>query len=183
MSEDSNTKQHISWDFDRVASCSAIFIALVAMVVAIYEARVTREHQEISVWPSLTSYTTSLAKVGDSYKNFGQYLKNDGIGPAVIKKISFTYDGVEYKNQRDIIKKILPQKKDPIIVTDKEVVRVILPGKKVLLVGTDFTPKEFKEFYEKAQNRVSGEICYCSLYNSCWSLKDNNKAVPVQSCD
>lgn len=170
------------WDFDRIASCSAIFIALVAMVVALYEARVTREHQEISVWPSLTWYSTSLAKVGDKYNNFGTYIKNDGIGPAIIKSVAYKYKGEEFESLADIIRKVLPEKKDTIYGTDKGVIRVVLPGKEVMLVTTNFTDEESAQFNKLARNQIEGEICYCSLYEKCWVLK-NIEPSPVKNCD
>lgn len=37
-------------NYEIIASLSAIVVAVAALGVAIYEARVTREHQELSVW-------------------------------------------------------------------------------------------------------------------------------------
>jgi hypothetical protein len=175
-----DNKQSI-WDFDRIASCSAIFIALLAMGAAIYEARVTREHQEISVWPSLTWYNTNLAKVGDRYNNYGTYLKNNGIGPAIIKKITLKYEDKEYANLGQILGKILPNKKD-IFSTDKSVVKVILPGREIMLVTTNFTKSEQMKFDELGRNNIESEICYCSLYNTCWLLSGDEHAS-IKNCD
>jgi hypothetical protein len=168
------------WDFDRIASCSAIFVAVIALGVAVYEARVTREHQEISVWPRLTLYNTDIAKVRDGYNNFGSYVKNDGIGPALIKKISFKFKGEEHLTLGSVLRKVLPQKKDLILSTDKKVIEVVLPGKEAMLVTTNLTTDERSILYQ-LRDDVSVEFCYCSLYNSCWSLIDG-ETKKVNSC-
>jgi len=181
MADQTNNSETKLWDFDRIASCCAIFIALVAMVVAVYEARVTREHQEISVWPMLTTYSTSLAKVGDSYKNFGVVLKNEGLGPAIIKRITYKYNGEEYQGIQDIVLKVIPDQTN-YIRTDKKVIRIILPGEEKMLYATDFTQKNKEKFGKAIGGNLAGEICYCSLYERCWKL-ETTKFTEVKSCD
>ena len=157
------------WDFDRIASCSAIFIALLAMVVAVYEARVTRDYQEISVWPSLIQYNSSVPKVADKYMDFGTYIKNNGIGPAVVKKITYKYQGVEYEHLSKIVNLITKKEISKTIQADKMTIKVVLPGEERLLLALDFTEgsDHYAVFQSIASGQISKEFCYCSLYGQC----------------
>jgi len=185
MSEDKKIETQSKWDFDRVASCSAIFIALVAMVVAVYEARVTREHQEISVWPSLIQYNSSIPKVGEKYMNFGMYIKNNGIGPAIVKKITYKHEGDDYENLSDIILKLAGKNIKNIIRADKATIKVLLPGEERLLFAANFNTDSDanKVFKTISEGRVSKEFCFCSLYKKCWRLTDMNENIEIKSCD
>src|ERR1700710_1405972 len=63
----------------RILSGAAMFVALASLVLSMYEARMTREHDKLSVWPSVTTFNSDS---GDVY-TFN--VQNVGIGPAVIR--------------------------------------------------------------------------------------------------
>jgi hypothetical protein len=172
---------------DIITSLCAIFIAVVALVVAIYEAKVTREYQETSVWPHLTFYSTSVAQIQERKMPIAFYLKNDGIGPALVKKISYKYLEKEINSIHEVFKKVFPDDKSNSLLTDKEVIKVMLPGKEHLLYGNFTSVETAYLFHEKVNLGQEGhfeiEVCYCSLYEKCWILQGLNEIRKVNNCD
>ena len=69
----------MSSKYEAISSFCAIFIAVIALGVAVYEAKVTRKHQEFSVWPHLIFYNTSVAQINNREMPLASYLKNNGI--------------------------------------------------------------------------------------------------------
>lgn len=65
---------------DRILSLSAIVTAVVAVAVSLYEARIDRAHQKVSVWPYVEQ-GNSLT-FGQPYRRM---VRNAGIGPARIR--------------------------------------------------------------------------------------------------
>lgn len=169
---------------EAVTSLCAIFVAAIALAVAIYEAKVIRDHQELSVWPYLTFYSTSVAKLNDKPMPLAFYLKNDGIGPAKVKTVKYKFNGKEYKkNMKKIFNQILPKNKSGSLTTDTEVMSVMLPQKEHLLLGAYTSDKETQLFFKKAQEgQLEFEVCYCSLYEQCWLLHGKNEHKEVGEC-
>ncbi len=76
------------WDW--VEDHAAAIIALCALFLTIYQARLTRRHNRLSVRPLLTSYT---GEVSSSNAQITFSLTNSGLGPALIDAFEVTLDG------------------------------------------------------------------------------------------
>ena len=168
---------------EAVTSFCAIFVALIALAVAIYEAKVIRDHQELSVWPYLTFYSTSVAELNGKPLPLAFYLKNEGVGPAKVKYVKYFFDGKEYEGLDEVFKLILPDFKGGSLHTDYEVMKVMLPNKEHLLVGGFTSDQDTKRFFSEARSKkLNMEICYCSLYEQCWILHGKNEHKSVKRC-
>lgn len=169
---------------EAVTSLCAIFVAVVALGVAIYEAKVIRDHQEISVWPYLTFYSTSVAQLNGKPLPLAFYLKNNGVGPAKVKNVTYIYDNRRYENAREVFDIIFPNNKGGAYTTDTSVMKVVLPDKEHLLLGAFTNEEETKKFFSKGkEGKLDFEVCYCSLYDKCWLLHGTNEHKPVYSCE
>ncbi len=74
---------------DRILSVSAIVIAVVSIVVSVWEGLETRKHNRLSVQPRLEiSFNTNR-------DGFGYSLRNAGLGPAIITDKRIYVDGSE----------------------------------------------------------------------------------------
>lgn len=175
---------------EKITSISAVFLALIALAVAIYETRVTREYQELSVWPSLSVYSTSIAKIDDRDVPVAFYLKNSGIGPAIVKDIKYMYKKQEFEGMHELLVHIKPDAFNEHIRTDKAVIKVILPGEEKLLYGNFVDRSEANLYFQKLHRSDDLEnllldirVCYCSLYNKCWELYGLNETRAISQCD
>ena len=83
---------------DRVLSVSAIVAAIAAVAVAVYEARLEREHQRVSVWPYVSQFNSW---VGGRYT---RNVSNVGLGPALVRSFEVRVDGRPRQRWRDVIR-------------------------------------------------------------------------------
>lgn len=160
----------LKFEIEKVASISAIIVAVIALVVAIYETRMTRTYHEKSVWPHLTYYYSSVSKIKDNrIAPFAVFIKNDGVGPALVKSIQFFYMGREYESFSKVFKDIVPDDKSEKLYTDKEVLKVIRSSDDAHIFSSFSDNESLKKIWA-AQNNLELKVCYCSLYNECWNL-------------
>jgi len=152
-----------------ILTYSAIFISFCAFFVSIYQTQVLKiqteimqEQQHASVWPRLF-----LAR-NESPNNYEFSLKNDGVGPAIIKYVEMSIDGKSYKTWNDIFENISGEKKNHIY---KSMInnRVIRAGEEVITCGTIDTVL-VKKIYAR-QAKITIDIYYMSIYGRCWRLK------------
>ena len=72
---------------ETVAISSAV-IALCALIFSFWQAKITRDHNKISVKPHLTTWNT----IGHENGSYAVHVLNNGIGPALIKKFEIRVD-------------------------------------------------------------------------------------------
>lgn len=179
------------FNFEKVLSLCAIFIALGATIVTYYQTELLKKHQEISVWPHLLLYQNGQARLDDQPMPFNLHLQNQGMGPALIKKISYFYQDIEVESFLDALKRLHQDAygtKSSWVYSDKDTFQVILPGKEILLLGTTSKNVVDDQLLKGFWTSARIEVCYCSLYEQCWLLQVNKdeqqrKAVPLKTCD
>lgn len=76
-----------------IAAWASIIIACCALGLTIWQARITRKHNRLSVTPLLN--VTKSRSMDDDEPYFALKLRNQGTGPAVIKSYSLLYKGKE----------------------------------------------------------------------------------------
>jgi hypothetical protein len=79
---------------DYTAICSAV-IALCALFATIWQSRATIHHNKISVRPHLIWHTSRKNLTDKCVVSFS--IKNQGLGPAIIKSRFFTLNGKRYR--------------------------------------------------------------------------------------
>jgi hypothetical protein len=162
---------------DRIVSGSAMFVALSSLAIALYEVRMMRAHDRISVWPYVA--------VGNSDAD-GVYfynVRNAGIGPALIRSFELVVDGKPQKNWGGAIDAFgIDMHGAPSSYSHIGKGVVLLPGAnlRVLEIGG----AAGQALHRAAQTRMHTRICYRSLYEQCWvdDISESTEPQPVDSC-
>lgn len=79
---------------ERLSHYAIMVVAVSALVVSVWQVKISQEHNKLSVRPYLDFFS------GWDYGVWRLDMSNEGVGPAVIKRVDYTYDGVTY-NQLD----------------------------------------------------------------------------------
>jgi hypothetical protein len=142
-----------------VAIC-ATFIAVLSLVVSVYEARATRRHNRISVRPFL-ELRVGLSQ-GDTA---GLQLINAGLGPAAITRTMLTLDGEPLGEFSEVSVNVLRSKLAvrPAAVTFRKTI-LATDYDQFLLSVEPFDRTEHAEFADLLRHRLGIEIHYESLY-------------------
>ena len=157
---------------DRIMAVSAIIVAAASLTVAVYEARINREYQKISVWPYVTQSNAMVP--GEPYTRI---VSNLGVGPALIKSVQVRVDGTPRRDWADVSRALTGKAIPDLVYFSLHGGSVLLPDKTVTVVK--IPPGDAAlQFWEQAQTeRLSIRICYCSLYGDCW-LNDSRTQEP-----
>jgi hypothetical protein len=163
---------------DRITSVSAIIAAIAAVLVAVYETRINREYQRISVWPRLQQSNSFVP--GEPYL---RTVSNVGVGPALIGSVQVSVDGVPRRTWGEIIQALVGKPVRGHVYSSLNAGAVVLPGKDITVLQLP-AGDEAKLFWEQTQTpRLSIQICYSSLYGESW-ISNSREAQPrpVASC-
>lgn len=144
-----------------VAICATV-VAVVSLVVSLYEARAMRTHNRHSVRPILELRTSFHPG-----RTAGLRLTNSGLGPAAITKTSLTLDGVPVgeldesgvNRVRDSLTAVRPA-----AVTFGGTQFLATDYDEYLLRVEDYDPAAHVEFADLLRRRLAVEIHYESLY-------------------
>ena len=157
---------------DRVLSIAAIVAAIAAVVVAVYEARISREHQRLSVWPYVSQFNTYPP--GEPY---ARRVGNVGIGPALVRSVQMQVDGRSVRRWNEAVHALTGESAPDLIYSSVGRGTVILPGAVVDVLKLPPGERATRFWSEVQTERFSLRVCYCSLYQECW-LSDSREEEP-----
>jgi hypothetical protein len=163
---------------DRIVSGSAMFVALSSLAIALYEVRMMREHDRISVWPYVSAFNS------DSGGIYTFNVRNAGIGPALIRSFEVLVDSTPRTKWGDALDAFgIDLQGTPSTYTTFGKGSVLLPGATSTLLSIG-PGAPGQAFHHAAQDRMRVRICYCSLYEQCWMLDERKAAEPqpVRAC-
>ena len=111
----------------------AIFISVLALFATLYELYQQRILSEKSVRP--------LAQVdlGDLDKQIYVYVRNNGMGPMIVDKVTFVKNGKQYTNIEDCID--IPASTYMYVLVSETVKKLVLPGSHLMVFEKDFEDK------------------------------------------
>ena len=163
---------------DRIVSGSAMFVALSSLVIALYEVRMMREHDRISVWPYVSAFNS------DSGGTYTFNVRNAGIGPTLVRSFEVVVDDKPRKNWGEVLDGLsIDVHGTPSTYSTFGTGTVLLPGatSTLLSIGPGAAAQAF---HHAAEARMHPRICYCSLYEQCWQLDETKAAEPqpVRAC-
>jgi len=163
---------------DRIVSGSAMFVALSSLAIALYEVRMMREHDRISVWPYVSAFNS------DSGGSYTFNVRNVGIGPALVRSFEVVVDDKPRKNWGEVLDAFaVDLHETPSSYSTFGAGTVLLPGatSTLLSIGAGATEQAF---HRSAETRMHARICYCSLYEQCWQIDETKAAQPqsVRAC-
>lgn len=183
--------------FDLFIAVTALLVSTIAAAASVYQTRVIAHQTEIineqfgaTTWPYL-SFTSTYAP-----KELSVELRNDGLGPAILRDVTITRDGkaVAPGTSHSALNEAL-RPETSAAVKDAEIARkhgqsgsittsissltngdVIPAGSKVTLLhalGTIVARR-----YVSGQSHVGIKLCYCSLLNRCWFKAYDSAGTP-----
>lgn len=168
-------------------SVVAVIMATCAVVVSVYEARIQREYQSISVWPNLSVYYQRTYE--DQGGGFAFLVGNTGLGPAVVHSFSVSVDGEPMSNWADVLDRMSDGGLDLVGAvyrhrggtSDLAPGKTVLPGESVQAVSIN--DALLLDDGHLDIDRMEAEICYCSVYGECWiSRFEDFRPEAVRAC-
>lgn len=157
---------------DIIATASLVVAAL-AFGIAVWQLRLSRKHNSLSVKPHLTWNMSTMQNVASL--NVTYSLSNNGIGPAFVRECYFSLDGNHFKSpdpsQSEIdslVKQLLPEGWNCTVVAQglPGINSAIVAGKDMIIaelaVGNDALtdPQKLNQLLD----RVSFSVVYEDLY-------------------
>ncbi len=149
---------------DRLLSVCAIIAAITAVAIAVYEARITREYQKISVWPYVMQYNEHIPGQTDYTRN----IANNGIGPAVIRSFRVYVDGEPQQNWNGVLNALIGEQEPALIYSSMHRGKVLLPGVAEAIMRLPAGERATRFWQATQGGRFVTQLCYCSLYDECW---------------
>ena len=157
------TKIQKKWNWEAMA---AIFVSLCALSVSILQERSAQRHARLSVLPFVQ---TDVQERQDS--TWELTISNKGVGPAMIKKIEYTFENKNYDERiDDLVADIVGHKKfefafgmygGMVISANESSMLVRLAGK--------YNTQKFRENYSK----IKVKITFASIYEEVWTSENN----------
>lgn len=162
------------WDVDLITSIVAIVIGVFAVGTSFYTALIMREQLRAQVWPALEIASSDAS-------GFKVLVINNGVGPAIVKRVRISVAGKPMHNWGDVFGQFGEDRDYKLFST---VSNTIIPAnsKIVALVITD---KELAKRLAPHLATLDKRLCYCSVLNECWQIDSGNKTPtgdPVASC-
>ncbi|WP_138990508.1 hypothetical protein [Larkinella sp. C7] len=162
---------------------SATFLSVAALIVSIFQTRIAREQQQASVWPYIQLTSNHLDN------NFELLLKNNGVGPALIKKVEFRYHGKSEFSHTKLLNHIVNTE------TIQDSVRkagrfwnAVVPGD-VIKAGDQIeiykttNSSYLADFLGQvtSDSTFQFQITYSDVYGNCWLL-DRGEVTRLDDC-
>ncbi|MCO4797661.1 MAG: hypothetical protein KC484_00475 [Colwelliaceae bacterium] len=129
-------------------------------------------------------------------------LKNAGIGPAIIKRVTYLYDNKEFDSRRELYRaccepeaktyfelftsnKVKPTDEESGIYLTSSLQNVIIPGqesKEFISLKQSFLSKPLWMKLNNERFKLTLRVCYCSLLGECYITEKNGVVEPIEYC-
>lgn len=173
-----------------VIGAPAFIISVVVAYATSVQADATRKMTEASVWPRLQigrSFDSGVAqRRPDGGFDYDEakfvtsiIVHNAGIGPAVVKHVRVSVDGVAYRDWFGLVEQAFGING---ISNGSLAARVVSAGETVQWLTLDGKAAlALRDAYD--EGRLQAQVCYCSVFDSCWLLRSEQAEVePVPAC-
>jgi hypothetical protein len=178
---------------DFAIALAALLISTVAAVATVYQTHVIAREFSAAVWPYLSFDSTN------SPSSVELDIRNDGLGPAIVRSVTITWDGKPQASLESLLATFGAQHPEALatartalhagahlrITTSTPTQGLVVPANTqhtiIRLDGAVLV-----RYFQPALTRSFGlSLCYCSLTGNCWmqSLKDRaNEPSSVRAC-
>jgi len=201
MSE--NKKSFSLQNLNLIIALCAIVISVASFYATYLQANAAHKQVKAMTLPLLQFEHHNVEK--DEHKLVFK-LKNAGMGPAVVKKVTFIYNNIEstslskyiktccekdyidYQQYEKTIEQILLQGKalDDVNGLGKNPIKnIIIPGQsdhQMIILPLDEKYAGLWNTLNKARFYTKVRVCYCSLLDECYITENTGDYKPVESC-
>lgn len=178
---------------DLVVALGALLISTVAAIATVYQTRVIARQFSAAVWPYVSFDSTNSPSFAELD------IRNDGLGPAIIRAVKLSWDGKPQPSIEAIVASLRssdPQMTNAIraafrsgasmkLTTSTPNAGMVIPANAqhtvVRIEGAVLVARLGPEL----QRRLGLSICYCSLTGNCWTQSYGNRAgepTSVRAC-
>lgn len=157
-------------------SISALFVSMCALLISVQEIQIMRTQQSANMYPYVT--------IGKTYtgQGYGIEVENSGNGLARIDSYKIRLGNYYFKDWADVLKRLAPETKsiDYSLISTAGNIRnkMISPGETKTLIFLTWTPET--RALEREFRNLEVEICYSSLLEEYWSIKND---IPIKKKD
>ena len=150
------------------SALAALSISALALAVGAYQTRLMQTQARASVWPYI--------KIGYAYSDRGDnqgfdiHVDNDGVGPALIKSVQVSLDGEPLPNWNDAFRQIMTH--GTAFAHLQGLGGAVIPpntNRETTIHAIRIDDAEQAAKFYAARDRFKIEICYCSIYDDCWT--------------
>ncbi|MBZ6377181.1 hypothetical protein B5C34_06210 [Pacificimonas flava] len=176
------------WMRPEMLMAIAAFVTSIAAVwVAWEQSRLMRVQQHASMRPILTT------AAGMNAGQLTFHVANVGVGPALVRSAELAFGSEGTADWTAYRQKLFPELDEGVIA----VVNVDAIEGRPIAAGESFsaltlqvreearTPEVFRQFFSRfrsAEEWPNLRICYCSVFDRCWTTEVSGEAAPVKEC-
>lgn len=161
---------------EMLVALSAVLVGVCALVVSTVQVKLMHEQQHASVWPRL--------EVMYSYNegSLGIHVANRGVGPAAIRYVKTSVDGKPTPRWSTALAALLRTPPSPAELGWTSITDRIVPAGEDIR-ALHLRNREQAAVAEAQIGRLEVEICYCSIYDRCWTLdtRFTRRSTPVEA--
>ena len=169
----------IGWD--RAATVLALFVSLLAMIMAWSQARILRAQLEADVLPILQIQTRYLND--ETSRSFTIIAKNAGVGPAFVDRADYILNGKPI----DSLEPLATGRTKQSVWTAKLAGQILASGETLELYSAQWEPSadgaelEAQTTASKIWKSLKIPTRYCSVDDRCWTTDINNSERPEET--
>ncbi|WP_266172018.1 hypothetical protein [Dyella subtropica] len=179
---------------DLIIGGSALFLSLVSLAVAVLHghtmermANANAQLVQANSWPFLQQGTSNVGDKGNSL--VALTVRNTGVGPAKIYSSELRYKGAVIQNWDKFLDdccNVPGTSKLSYTSSDNANFGVLRAGEEVNVLSVPALDADRVAWHKLnvARNEVSFKICYCSVFDECWTTNGKTLSpTPVKTCE
>jgi hypothetical protein len=173
--ESSAAKDRLFRITNNIVSASASIIAIVALLTAVYQAKLARDQAKAVVWPYLIQGNSG----NDGYSRI---IQNVGLGPALIRGFEVTVDGHVVHSWKEMAESMHVAVRLDNSKSTTFRAGLVLPMN-TLTELLQISDSASIKLLRSRLDHLDTWVCYCSLYGDCWTAKGSElQPQPVKVC-
>lgn len=151
---------------EKILIISTVFLSLLALFVSIRQTSIMADMKQAAVWPYVqvgTSFQTNKLVID---------VDNDGVGPAKIKEMYYTYNDSTFNYIQNLVWHIA--KSERIKISELSYsnleggIRVLKAGQNQQILRLDGSHSAIDSMWGILP-KISIHITFCSIYDECWT--------------
>ena len=181
-------------DIGLTTAVAAVFISLLALIVAKKEIDLAVKAQKASILPIIDidfGYVTKIDESERVKQYFDIVISNVGAGIAHIQRVSISQKGEKITDYTAFEDSIMTRRmRSWARLTEKSAAGYLRDGESITPVSYRMGAAEsdlsayLRGEWGEPMDQVNVEVCYCSVFDDCWTVNFLDRKVPqtVNSC-
>jgi len=171
---------------DTILAVSAIAISLFSAVMTLQHGRAMEKMVEANTWPYVTIEDASSDLQGHHLYQIS--VVNNGVGPAKIESMNVSYKGRPASDVIQLARTIAKEAgQPPSRVLESDIAGGVIPARQsmnALTAAAPYSSPEMIEALRQVRSQIDIDICYCSIFDECWTVREQGtiRPKPVKQC-